>query len=41
MAKLDDDDLKAKVHEFCYDKVYKIAKSVLPKQSQNAQSKNR
>ncbi|MHC1705638.1 MAG: polyribonucleotide nucleotidyltransferase [Tenuifilaceae bacterium] len=26
-----DDDLKAKVHEFCYDKVYKIAKSVLPK----------
>lgn len=26
-----DEDLKAKVHEFCYDKVYAIAKSVLPK----------
>lgn len=26
-----DEDLKAKVHAFCYDKVYAIAKSVLPK----------
>jgi len=26
-----DEDLKAKVHAFCYDKVYSIAKSVLPK----------
>ncbi|BDX37019.1 polyribonucleotide nucleotidyltransferase [Tenuifilaceae bacterium CYCD] len=26
-----DEDLKAKVHEFCYDKVYNVAKSVLPK----------
>lgn len=26
-----DEDLKVKVHEFCYDKVYNVAKSVLPK----------
>jgi polyribonucleotide nucleotidyltransferase len=26
-----DEELKTKVHEFCYDKVYNVAKSVLPK----------
>ncbi len=26
-----DEELKAAVHKFCYDKVYKVAKSVLPK----------
>jgi len=27
-----DEELRAKVHEFCYDKVYQVAKSMLPKQ---------
>ncbi|HPD95554.1 MAG: polyribonucleotide nucleotidyltransferase [Bacteroidales bacterium] len=31
-----DEELRAKVHEFCYDKAYHIAKSVLPKQERNA-----
>lgn len=31
-----DEELKAKVHDFCYDKVYQIAKSMLPKQERSA-----
>lgn len=31
-----DEELKAKVHEFCYDKVYQVAKSMLPKQERTA-----
>ncbi len=31
-----DEELKAKVHEFCYDKVYQVAKSMLPKQERSA-----
>jgi len=31
-----DEELKAKVHDFCYDKVYHIAKSMLPKQERSA-----
>ncbi|MGE0077340.1 MAG: polyribonucleotide nucleotidyltransferase [Bacteroidales bacterium] len=31
-----DEDLKAKVHEFCYDKVYAVAKSMQPKQERTA-----
>ncbi|MEJ5316469.1 MAG: polyribonucleotide nucleotidyltransferase [Tenuifilum sp.] len=31
-----DEELKAKVYEFCYDKVYQVAKSMLPKQERTA-----
>jgi len=31
-----DEELRAKVHEFCYDKVYQVAKSMLPKQERTA-----
>lgn len=31
-----DEVLKAEVHKFCYDKVYKIAKSMLPKHDRSA-----
>ncbi|HDP74720.1 MAG TPA: polyribonucleotide nucleotidyltransferase [Bacteroidales bacterium] len=33
---INDEELKAKVHEFCYDKVYQVAKSMLPKQERTA-----
>ncbi len=31
-----DEGLKKQVHEFCYDKVYQVAKSMLPKQERTA-----
>lgn len=31
-----DEELKAKIHAFCYDKVYQVAKSMLPKQERTA-----
>ncbi|QKG80652.1 polyribonucleotide nucleotidyltransferase [Tenuifilum thalassicum] len=31
-----DEELKEKVHEFCYDKVYQVAKSMLPKHERSA-----
>lgn len=31
-----DDELRAKVHEFCYDRAYTVAKSVLPKHERAA-----
>lgn len=31
-----DEELKAKIHAFCYDKVYRVAKSMLPKQERTA-----